>query len=75
MKESEREVFRLFCALRGMNPGEFKEMDPPDFVHQSGGLAIELVGYHQDYGPKGGSKLREREETIYRRVAEGRLRR
>jgi hypothetical protein len=73
MRASEREAFLVFCALGGLDAGGFEERDPPDFVSADGKLGVELVEYHKDIGPRG-SKSREREELVWKRLEAGRQR-
>lgn len=71
MKPSESRAFERFCAIKGLVPSDFKSPDPPDFVKTDDTLAIELVEYHHDPGPKG-SLRRQAESEIRRAVGKAR---
>ena len=68
MKPSEIHAFERFCPIKGLVPSDFTSPDPPDFVKKDETLAIELVEYHRDPGPKG--SLRRQAESEIRRAVE-----
>lgn len=74
ISNEEAEVFWEFCNLTRRNIADYQEVDPPDYVHKDGDLAVEITQYHRDQCEQGSNarkidelarKLAEQAQNLY----------